>query len=1329
MSFTNSTSQTRSLPAAGLPTTAALIPVWGDDQSPQLLAQAGEYTCGSDPSCDIVIAMTGVAPRHGSLYNHNGVVTVVPVPGFPVWLNDAAIDGPQRLQHGDSLAVGPATFRVEIQAIVPPVAAAPSPVVSDGLLEKIRRLEERVAEAESGTSLAAPSALFETRLAEQSIRRPVVPRRERELQEREQELNRRSEMLQQQLAMFKDRKQRQEHRAATEAEAVAAQRAEIQAEQAQLLTELQAETDRQQALLQEQAQDLESREAALRERGRELEDERDRLQQQQVDVLAHDEQRSQAMQKERDELASSRAQVNLELEQLNQSLAEIAQQRDDAAATFERARVREQELAGFQEELQHQHTQLAAREAALQEREQSFETSRHTLEDDAREIAETRATDRAELESQRQALAEQARQLAATDEQLQARARQLDETAEQLQQQTERLNQELAELDAAAGEAAVLEENRRALAAEDARLKETVAQLEQRESALEDRARELADTRDVQLQSLQQQLQSAQAAVALQQEAFEESQLALESRDQQLAQLQQQLQQQDSDADAAARAQHEQQQLLAEQKAALQQERDELETAAQELSSDRAVLADLREQLEQGRSQLETAEQIFAERQHEEATTGHDEFLAQQEDLAVRDRQLKAWSTELDERQQWVADQVAEAKELLDSTQQQVAAADEAQALAGVQTQLTDVISERDALQVERDHLTTALNELKTAFEVARDELAAHAAAPAADPAALVDAQQEIEAQSADLQEAQAALAEAERQNDQLREQLVKLAERVEQEQASTATSDAAAEEEALLHEVEALRSELAAVSPGGGSSEFAEQVAEYERTILELRDQLQASTESSATDLPVVSELKTQLEDQQRVIDELNARLETPEVAQDGEEIARQHRELDDRINVLDEREASIRERQRMIEQGEAELEGQRREMLEARQKLELARAEIHLAMQTPQDSPAEPADVAEPSLGASLLEQLEARAPAAEPDSTEEQVEAAPAVRSEIAELFGLTESRVAAEPAVTDEPVATAVESSLPAVDEYSQEEAAEVSMNFDQSVLLSPEPEPEAPVEAAADEEDGDDFVASYMEQLLARNRASAGGSLPEELKEPEKKSDPEPEKPAPKPGQTSFIESYMAGEYDSAPPASVSATTDPAQPAAPRARIDLNALRNDMNSCRELSTKSVESALASHAKKQEQGGLTTRMAILMGLAATSAVVLIAAFLNVISFGLLVWLPLIATVGSGVELFLKKASIQKKVEHTTAVMEGRATSDVAEASGVDRPAAEPAVAAEATTADATVAGTMDDTEVITSTDGFVLMEEGGQAAPAADQTPEEDEYFEL
>jgi len=276
-----------------------------------------------------------------------------------------------------------------------------------------------------------------------------------------------------------------------------------------------------------------------------------------------------------------------------------------------------------------------------------------------------------------------------------------------------------------------------------------------------------------------------------------------------------------------------------------------------------------------------------------------------------------------------------------------------------------------------------------------------------------------------------------------------------------------------------------------------------------------------------------------------------------------------------------------------------------------------------------------------------------------------AQPSVRSEIAELFGLTSSAFQEKPA--EEKKVMAAAELMTAVDDYSQETSAAVSMSFSEAekVLLRPNSQLVAESESIqeeADEEDHDDFVSQYMEQLLSRNRQSAGESLPEELTRPGSSGRSKPKaKDAPKPktgASASFIDQYMSGAYDGAEqPAATGAdasATDTATPppvAAPRKKVDVEVLRQSMNSFREVSTRSTENALATHARRQQRGGIAARITILAALSLVCLLVLSASLTNAIPFGLLTWLSMIAVAVSGGELLLKLKTIQSQIQQSS------------------------------------------------------------------------------
>jgi hypothetical protein len=185
-----------------------------------------------------------------------------------------------------------------------------------------------------------------------------------------------------------------------------------------------------------------------------------------------------------------------------------------------------------------------------------------------------------------------------------------------------------------------------------------------------------------------------------------------------------------------------------------------------------------------------------------------------------------------------------------------------------------------------------------------------------------------------------------------------------------------------------------------------------------------------------------------------------------------------------------------------------------------------------------------------------------------------------------------------------------------------------------------------------------FVRDYMEQLLSRNRKSAGGVLPGELKPAEKKSDllaapakANSDKPAAKspPKVKSFIDQYMAGNMGDlfngealiATGAENSAHEIQPEiderPTLPRQKMDLQKLKENMDSFRTLSTQSVENALASHAIKQERMGFSGRT-LFAGLLLTMTLFLgIANGYGAINSPMLTWVTLTSAIGILSELY--------------------------------------------------------------------------------------------
>ncbi|MFO0979628.1 MAG: hypothetical protein U0996_24725 [Planctomycetaceae bacterium] len=620
-------------------------------------------------------------------------------------------------------------------------------------------------------------------------------------------------------------------------------------------------------------------------------------------------------------------------------------------------------------------------------------------------------------------------------------------------------------------------------------------------------------------------------------------------------------------------------------------------------------------------------------------------------------------------------------------------------------TQLTELAEllhtaerQRDAVTSERDAMLAAVRELQKALTDARDDVE-----EAAKLRSEVTRQsQELSKLYATLEEKNAQLQISEARIAQEEEKVTALSLRLcqngESAEASMPVHSADADhdqESRLLAELESVRAELAQATQGDGTrlAELQQQVTERNRLISDLQEELErlrrqtgfaGALPDERSDSSGSEKLKTQIAEQDsalkerdEIIRELQARLKEQA---SGESISRdslviESKELDRRASVLDDRDEELRERQRKLEQSEDEVELQRRELLEARQQLEQARAEIQMAMRHHASHP--------PAVPSSTNTQVvrhdtivdesthEAMTPAtaagvAEPSGASGGTESggASALRAELAALFGIggsSESDKFAPPPIpeyidTSEPVGTS--------------QAVSLSFGSDASSIVSAQRSAEVTGGGEESEAESEDFVKDYMEQLLARSRKSAGTTLPQELKGDSRKKSGSSGKAASAPAKqeapklpkvTSFIEQYMAngyGELDSAatgttatPSADPAAAPEnPSMPSTPRQKMDLQKLRENMDSFRSLSTQSVEKAIVHSTLKRERHNINGRIMLSVVLGTMTVFLAIANFKGVINHVFAVWIALGATVVSIAELARKMSQIRSKCRET-------------------------------------------------------------------------------
>lgn len=612
--------------------------------------------------------------------------------------------------------------------------------------------------------------------------------------------------------------------------------------------------------------------------------------------------------------------------------------------------------------------------------------------------------------------------------------------------------------------------------------------------------------------------------------------------------------------------------------------------------------------------------------------------------------------------------------ECADAAKQPVPQNEEWQSLlednADLKQQLEVANADADALRQEREELQTAVAELKTAFEAVRDELiASQAYVLTNDDSEGNPADSSAEDHEQELQEAERTVREQQDLIDTLQQQMSELAERFEAEAESIRReAQAAAREEApdadagLLEEIAQLRLELSqAMSESDDTTAADAEIDGYQQLILELKDQLQLAHE--------------QLNQFQESADVAINKSAFPEttlpapLAEDFSETFRQPQWDAEPQSQAEAKQAAGESVQQYVSQIFGNTTAKQDELDSARDAEPdvSSRADILGAFSVQDDD----ADKFHPTAFEEETQQPvldDFNSGLTEADSVETAPDASerPSVRSEIAELFGITNNAFQEKP--EEERRVSAAAELMSAVDDYSQEDSAAVSMSFSEAeqVLLRPKsslrPEPEVSLED--EDESHDDFVSQYMEQLLSRNRQSAGGSLPEELTRPQSRDRSAAsqtavqEKPKRQP-QSSFIDQYMSGTFspadasvDGAVVTQAPGTESDGVNTVSRPKIDIRLLRQNMDSFREISSRSIENALTTHAKRRQRGNLMKRATILGALSLLSVLVVVASLTGAIPFGLLAWLSITAVAVSGGELLWKVKSIHTEAEQAAA-----------------------------------------------------------------------------
>lgn len=506
-----------------------------------------------------------------------------------------------------------------------------------------------------------------------------------------------------------------------------------------------------------------------------------------------------------------------------------------------------------------------------------------------------------------------------------------------------------------------------------------------------------------------------------------------------------------------------------------------------------------------------------------------------------------------------------------------------------------------------------------------------------------------------------------------------------------------------LLQELESMRNELQAARTVQSASILKETADLDTQTqllldqICELQAQLHAAVQTVEGEDPVnlmqvdelrsrIDRMESSLRDRDELIIELRTRLQKLAQQDAGIQpdpaaitnLENVERELDRRVKLLDEREDELRVRIRKVTQTEEDIESQRRQLLDARQQLEIARSEVQAALKQHSavqfESEERDGDHARTRssnevFSSAILEDsaisgsvtLESANETAGTDTFNiEDGDASQDLRAELANLFGLKKSP-------PREPVAeTRPTSQLPDFFDLSEPtgDANTVELSFGANMADIEHPfAPNGSEDSSPPrEENSDDFVRDYMEQLLSRSRKAAGNSLPSELKPASQpaanapQNIPQPKKAAETKGAPrtkSYIDEYMSGgfkELDGQPAAPEAPAADripsSLEPTIPRLKVDVQKLRENMNSFRTLSAQSTENALINHAMRTERLSINGRIMLTFVMIFMSVFLAIANRKGIIDHPSLIWITVVGAFASVGELIRKLLSVKSR-----------------------------------------------------------------------------------
>eukprot|EP00913_Durusdinium_trenchii_P008986 g8452.t1 len=965
--------------------------------------------------------------------------------------------------------------------------------------------------------------------------------------------------------------------------------------------ELQTQLDRQRDFLQESHRTLESDRARLAERETKLDDGRAELDRLRSETRQLNEERDRQWNQRQEELRATVEEENARLAEERDRIAEREAAIEEQRAETERLREELERLEGEAETaLEIQQQEFQKRELAVEADEKRLAAERETLAQQQHELQQSRE----EIERLRDDLTSledaELSNLSQRQQDIDNRQSAVEAEEQRLAAERDRLEEEKLELELLREEAEQLSEQlTRRQEEEESKLKARQQELEERQSAIETEERNLAEQRD-RLEQQQSELNAGRQEV----EKLREELAQLETEEKStFAERQQELQQRLDAAEA-------EEQRLAK-------ERAQFDSQKAELNASREEVEQLREEL----AQLETEEKPTLTERQQELQERLDAAEAEEQRLAEERAQFDAQKAELDASREEVeqlreelAQLETEEKSTLAERQQELqqrldAAEAEEQRLAEERAQFDAQKAELDASRQEveklREELAQLETEEKSTLTERQQELQERLDAAEAEEQRLAEERAQFDAQKAELEST--------------REELERL--RDERSLDATEEESALAQRRQELEErqkaVEAEEERLAAER---------ERLAAEKTELTESRQQLEQQQEQAPADDVDDLELSNRQEELERRQTELNE--EDQRLAEERRQLTEQKAELDACREEIEAQRAAFQqqvdERDSTLQQHKLELQKQREALETAREEHEAARAELAV-------------DQANLKVQMEALEQARAAASVSEttsPVSSETETDPEPEtagltqttvpagdddidtgdVRSLLSELFempggDMNSASAGKAPEKTPEAPGSNITVSTPPVTvqrdqpaielesmkwfKQAEESAGQPTSNLSQT---SPTP-PSHDSTSAQSDESGDvyevddsagteseenDSIATYMQQLLARNNRGNAGTPSYAASRPSA------------PNETTGAESSnMPHDGAAGLDPILSETTrslegalpGPKMPPRPRVVPDKVAARADMSSMRELANMSARKAIAAHSWKR------------------------------------------------------------------------------------------------------------------------------------------------